>query len=74
MKDFKPLNSKLHVNMDIIDAYNAGICGEELKGLYTNKNKKSGDADLPLTLIKATRLRLENFGYKVLVNHQMSSG
>ena len=74
MKDFKPLNLKLHVNMDIIDAYNAGICGEEFKGLYSNKNRKSSDSDVPLTLIKATRLRLENFGYKVLVNHQMSSG
>jgi len=32
IKTYKPHNNKLSINIDIIDAFNAGLCGEELKG------------------------------------------
>lgn len=73
MKSYKPSNIKLSINTDIIDAFNAGLCGEEKKGIYTNLVKRQYDADLPQNLIKNSKLRLENFGYKVLQNHQIGA-
>lgn len=64
-----PKNLNLSINHDIIDAYNAGLCGEELKGKYVNKFRK-GDSDLPLTLVKKTQQHIEGLGHQV-VNNQI---
>lgn len=72
IKNYSPEKSNLKVNSDLIEAYNGGMCGEEFKGKFKRTNKNF-DIDLPISLVKSTKLRLENFGYKVLQNYEMSN-